>query len=121
MQSANFHTQLSVVSSGCEGKELHFQGEALPDAACQQSQTLLDLLETDGAVTLPILPSHFQAWVQYVASCNGTTPSINNQAQTNSLASKAELIEVLISLTCFVSIVNPVNRSHVKDAGRVWP
>lgn len=94
-------TQLSVEPSAATGEaagtfklrvvHVHHDGCIVPPCTCQQSETLRELLETEGAVTLPIPPSQFQAWLDFAAHPTRPAPGFT---VADRLSKLVRLIEV---------------------------
>ena len=72
-------------------KAVQHAGCSVASSTCHQSHTLRELLETEGSATLPILPSHFKAWLAFAAAPAAATPSIDG---ADSLVSNAKIVEV---------------------------
>lgn len=87
-------TQLTVVDDGNGGKVLRHSHQTIPADLCRQSETLRELLDTEGAMQLPISPELFQGWLELTAASPEAEAAGAQAAAAADLSSTARLVEV---------------------------
>jgi len=93
-------TVLSVVHDDIRGPILQHDGSIVPADVCNQSNTLLGLLVTEGDVTLPVQASHFKTWLLFASTVSADACATGDAA---SLEANATAIEVQSSSTTRVA------------------